>query len=123
MGYIIYTLENEKRKKMEETKMDLKSKIKEQKDKVAKWVKNNEVEIIILAPVVLGFVTKMTRIVCRCSSNAKNGKKVKRQVWDYSNGWYYTTRRDLTNDDKIEIARRRRSGEPLTDILESLNLI
>ena len=101
----------------------LKFKLKETKRKVESFVINNKETIIGLAPVILtvgGFVVK----------NATKAHNMKKQenlknlyCYDRSLGHYWKLRRELNNSEWVEIDRRKRAGEKLGDILESLKVL
>lgn len=44
-------------------------------------------------------------------------------IYDYSLGHHWTLRRDLTKTEMLEYKRRKESGEPIGDILESMRVL
>ncbi len=56
--------------------------------------------------------------------NLRKEEKIKREyVYDTSLGHYWNLRRKLSNQEWLDIERRRKSGECLGDILSSMNVL
>ena len=87
------------------------------------WCKNNKDMVIIVTPVLIGTAGKIIQ-------QAMRSKKVKKEedlhdlyCYDRSLGHYWRLRRELTNDEWLEIDQRKKNGERLGDILEELKVL
>lgn len=87
------------------------------------WVIDNKETIIVLAPVVIGVVTPVIKAVSKhiILGKAKDIKEL--YCYDRSLGHYWSLRRELTNNEWITIDRRKKCGERLADILESMRVL
>lgn len=84
---------------------------------------NNRAEILVLAPVVIGAVTAGTKAIGKHINLNKQENLKERYIYDTSLGHYWELKRKLSNDQWLEIEHRRRNGEILGDILESMRVL
>lgn len=102
---------------------DLKSKIKEKFNKGKEWIIDNKENIIVLAPIVIGIATPIVKTVSK-NVTLKRAKDVKElYCYDRSLGHYWSLKRELTNNEWITVDRRKKCGERLSDILESMKVL
>lgn len=110
--------------------MNIKEKALELKDKVIfktkqayQWCKENpEMAIAIGSAVFAGGKYLAKASIKR--SNIKAEEDVKNlYCYDRSLGHYWKLRRELRNDEWIEIDRRKQNGERLSDILYSMRVL
>ena len=102
---------------------DLKSKIKEKLNNGKDWVIDNKETVMVLAPIVIGFATPIVKAVSK-NITLKKAKDVKElYCYDRSLGHYWSLKRELTNNEWIAIDRRRKCGERLADILDSMKVL
>ena len=87
------------------------------------WVIDNKEAIIVLAPIVIGLATPIIKGVNKhiTLNKAKDVKEL--YCYDRSLGHYWSLRRELTNQEWITIDRRKKCGERLSDILESMRVL
>ena len=105
--------------KIENFKWRLKQKIRDGKE----WVIANKGVIITLAPVVIGGVTTIVKVVGRHVNLRKQESVKNLYCYDRSLGHYWSLRRELTNEEWIAIDRRKKNGERLADILDELKVL
>ncbi len=102
---------------------DLKSKLKGKFNKGKEWIIDNKENIIVLAPIVIGLATPIVKTVSK-HVTIKKAKDVKElYCYDRSLGHYWSLKRELTNNEWIAVDRRKKCGERLSDILESMKVL
>ena len=90
------------------------------------WCKENIETITLAAPVILGVfgsITKVARSMLRRSTMSREQKWKDTHFYDRSLGYYVKVRRKPTNNELATISRRKKQGEKLTDILDSMRLL
>ena len=102
-----------------EFKDKMSNKLREGKE----WVIRNKEAVIVLAPVVIGGLTTITKVVGRRTNLNKQESIKNLYCYDRSLGHYWRLKRELSNKEWLEIDRRKRSGEKLADILEELRVL
>lgn len=108
-----------KKEKIEDFKNGLKRKFRAGKA----WVIANKGVIITLAPVVIGGITTIVKVVGK-NVNLRKQESVKNlYCYDRSLGHYWSLRRELTNEEWVTIDRRKKNGERLADILDELKVL
>ena len=107
-----------------ETKwQSMKRKAKEKALNLWEWSKDNKEWLIIVVPAVAGVAATTIKVVGK-RINLHKQKNVKDlYCYDRSLGHYWALRRELTNQEWLEIDRRRKMGERLADILASFNVL
>ena len=93
--------------------------IREKTVKVQGWYYDHRQEILVLAPVVLAaikFGGKQVKL-----SKEKHLKED--YCYDRSLGHYWALRRTPSNQEWLEIDRRKRNGERMADILSDMRLL
>lgn len=127
---------------MEENVVDLKKFEKEQKRRERKekrkkkivavitWINDNRELALILIPAVIagtGFMVKGGISIAKGLIRTHNLKKEEAlkdlYCYDRSLGHYWKLRRELTNNEWIEIDQRKKNGERLSDILYELKVL
>lgn len=108
-----------KKEKFEEFKGKVKNKLRAGKE----WAMANKGIIITLAPVVIGGITTIVKVVGK-NVNLRKQESVKNlYCYDRSLGHYWSLRRELTNEEWVTIDRRKKNGERLADILDELKVL
>lgn len=116
------------------TKEEFKEKIKVKKWEFENWVTDkawrakmfwdqNKEYLVVLIPVVAGVGH---RVIGRANSmrRQKNEEYLKKQfMYDRRNGCYLEMRRKPTQNEYLEIDRRKKNGESLPSILSSMKLL
>ena len=101
----------------------IRQKYEEAKRKVEDFWNENAVAIMMAAPAVLGVVAKVMSVVGKHSKIRKEEMIKDKSVWDPVVGHYWRLKRKLTKDEWLYITKKRKSGEMLGDILESLHVL
>lgn len=108
----------------------IKRKLKDTKEKVSEWTRQNGTTIVKCAVAAGGlFVTVGLPIINMVNETRtknrldKQERDKKRRMYDRSLGCYVDLKRDLNKQDLTAINDRRAKGERLVDILNSMNLI
>ena len=109
--------------KVEEKKRKLKEKFEDFKAWCSCTWANHKEEIVILGPVVLGAATGLAKAGSRAYQTHSDNKHRDRETYDPRTGQYYTLKRKMSNNQKLELERRMSNGERKGDILRSMNLI
>lgn len=106
--------------------MNFKIEAKRKFDNVVYWIKENKEVVLIVVPIVSGVVGKafsLAKMTAR-RNNLNEEKELKElYVYDRSLGHYWKLRRPVRNSEWITINERKKHGESIGDILESLRLL
>ncbi len=117
MKYVI--IHNEDESLFERLKSEAQMRLQELKE----WVMEHKEAIVILTPVCIKGVTMISRIVIQYANTRKKETIKNEYCYDRSLGHYWRLRRNLSNEEWLEIDRRRKGGERLSDILMQLNVL
>lgn len=102
---------------------NFKSKMKEKFKNGKDWVVDNKETIIVLAPIVIGVAKPIIKTVSK-NITLRKAKDVKElYCYDRSLGHYWRLKRELTNNEWVTIDRRKKCGERLADILDSMKVL
>lgn len=104
-------------------KEKVRDKAHEVKEKTAEWIVQHKDEIIFWAPVVVGLASTGIKSVSKIISNRQQ-KQIK-ELYCYDNrlGHYWKLKREPTNNEWLEIDRRKKRGERLSEILDDLHIL
>lgn len=109
--------------KKEARKREFRQKIDEVKYRIGDWFNRNKEVVITLTPVIIGGVTTVIKVVGK-RVNIGKAKEVKElYCYDRSLGHYWRLRRELSNSEWLEIDRRKKNGERLSDILAEMRVL
>lgn len=92
-------------------------------DKAKKCWAENKAEIVALSALVSGVITKIVTWAIKRSNLNKEADNKELYCYDRSLGHYWKLRRRLTNDEWVEIDKRKKGGERLADILDDLRVL
>ena len=87
------------------------------------WVVRNKEAVITLAPIVIGGITTVAKVVGKRVNLHKQEDLKDLYCYDRSLGHYWKLRRELTNQEWLEIDKRKKNGERLSDILDELKVL
>lgn len=90
------------------------------------WIRNNPESFVAILGASIPLVSAIDKMFYRNYrkyENRKESRKEDRYIYDRSTGLHYYTRRRMSPNDKLEIERRKRNGEPMGLILRSMRLI
>lgn len=87
------------------------------------WVMKNKEAVFAATPVVIGGLTTITKVVGKRINLRKQEKLKDQYCYDRSLGHYWRLRRELTNKEWLEIDRRKKNGERLSDILDEMKVL
>lgn len=95
------------------------------KDQAVIWVKEHKDDILEATPVILSGAVTVVGLYksIKPTAGEKLDRKREKTLYDPHTGIRWDLRRKLTNDDRIEIVSRERSGESLDTILCDMRLI
>lgn len=97
--------------------------IAEKKEKAKKFVCEHKQEILAASIVVGGVALKGAKLLIKAHNLGKEEELKNRYVYDRSLGHYWKLRRELDNQEWVEIEQRRKNGERLGDILNELKVL
>lgn len=102
--------------------MTLREQMRETSNKIKSWAYENKGNIVY-GLYILGLVgTVATPFIRRTRRNCLDARREK-QIYDPSMGFYWETKRPLTNNQKLMIEQRHRNGEPYGKILRDMRLL
>ncbi len=87
------------------------------------FVIRNKEYLLTLTPVLIGGVTTVCKVVGKRMNLCKQKEVKDLYCYDRSLGHYWRLRRELSNKEWVDIDRRKRNGERLADILESMKVL
>lgn len=108
-----------KEQKRQEFKEKINSKIQSGKE----WFIRNKEAAITLTPIVIGGVTTVAKVVGKRINLGKQEDIKNLYCYDRSLGHYWRLRRELTNKEWLEIDRRKKNGDRLSDILSDMKVL
>ena len=101
----------------------LKLEAKKRFNKGIDWVMNNRDTLIVVVPLVTSAVYPIIKSVNK-HITIRHSKDLKDlYCYDRSLGHYWSLKRELANNEWIEVDRRKQRGERLSDILESMRVL
>lgn len=107
------------KEKFEDFKWNCKTKIRQG----CEWCKENPEIAIVVIPLVAKTGTSLVKAVSK-NVNLRKQESIKNlYCYDRSLGHYWSLRRELTNQEWLEVDRRKKAGERLADILESMKVL
>lgn len=104
-------------------KAELKQKAKEKYNSVKTWCANNTELALAIGSGVVGVVGWVAKTAVKVHSQHKEELLKNNYCYDRSLGHYWKLRRELTNSEWVEIDKRKKNGERLADILDSLKVL
>lgn len=87
------------------------------------FVIRNKEALIMLTPVAIKGVTTVTKVVGKHINLRKEESVKNLYCYDRSLGHYWSLKRELTNQEWLEIDRRKKNGERLADILSDFRVL
>lgn len=102
---------------------EVKYKIASKLNRFKYWVVQNKEMIIYMTPIVIGATATIVKVVGRYVNNKKSEDIKNLYCYDRSLGHYWALRRELTNNEWLEIDTRKKNGERLSDILSELKVL
>lgn len=107
----------------ESRKREFKEKVNSKIQNGKEWFNRNKEAVITLTPIIIGGVTTVTKVVGK-RVNLHKAEALKDQYcYDRSLGHYWKLKRELTNNEWLEIDKRKKNGERLADILDELKVL
>ena len=107
----------------EQKKREFKEKIISKINSGKQFIVRNKETIITLTPVVITGITTVSKVVNKRINLRKEENLKELYCYDRSLGHYWKLRRELTNDEWLEIDKRKKNGERLSDILDELKVL
>mgnify|MGYP004503689379 CR=1 FL=1 len=110
----------------EETKQNIKNKIKDTKTKVKesgrktlRWIDHNKEFVLMAGATVIGAGVKLAQ-----ARNKQRELDLRTNtIYDPSTGQRYRTRRAMSSSEQLEFEYRKKAGEPTGVILDDMNLL
>ena len=109
--------------KRESKKREFKEKVNTKIQNGKEWFVRNKEAVITLTPIVIGGITTITKVVGKHVNLHKEEALKDLYCYDRSLGHYWRLRRELTNQEWLEIDRRKKNGERLSDILSDMRVL
>lgn len=107
----------------EEKRAEFKARLSEKIQNGKEWIIRNKETVITLTPVVVGGITTVAKVVGKRINLRKQESLKDLYCYDRSLGHYWRLRRELSNQEWIEVDRRKRNGERLADILSDMRVL
>ena len=107
----------------EQKKREFKDKVLSKINRGREFIVRNKETIITLTPVIIGCITTVSKVVNKRINLRKEENLKDLYCYDRSLGHYWKLKRELTNDEWLEIDKRKKNGERLSDILDELKVL
>lgn len=95
----------------------------DKKAKVKQFAVEHKEQITVVSTVACVAAIKGAKLLIKAHNLQKEEDLKKLYVYDRSLGHYWHLRRELDNDEWVEIEQRRKNGERLGDILDELKVL
>lgn len=95
----------------------------DKKTKAETFCREHPAEAITIGCAIAGVAGKGIKFATKCVEANSEDRYRNRSIYDRRSGQYYQTRRDLTNRERMELARRYNNGELTGDILYDMGLL
>lgn len=93
-------------------------------DKVQDFIERNNKELlIVMVPVVISGLVTVSKVVVKRGNLNKEQQLKEKYCYDRSLGHYWALKRQLSNKEWLEIDKRKRNGEKLSDILSEMKVL
>lgn len=107
----------------EQKKREFKEKVNVKFQKGKEWIVRNKEAVVTLTPVVIGGIMTVVKVVGKRINLRKQENLKDLYCYDRSLGHYWALRRELTNQEWLEVDRRKKDGERLADILSDMKVL
>lgn len=97
--------------------------VQDKKDKATNWCYAHKNEILTYGPVVVSGIAAGAKMLSKHAALAKEQNLKDLYCYDRSLGHYWKLRRELTNEEWLEIDKRKKNGERLSDILDDMRVL
>lgn len=87
------------------------------------FIVRNKEQIIVLTPVIVSGVTTVVKVVGKRVNLHKEEDLKDLYCYDRSLGHYWRLRRELSNKEWLEIDKRKKDGQRLSDILSDMKVL
>ena len=108
-----------KEAKKRERKEKIQRKIRSGKD----WISRNKELVIGITPVAIGGITTVAKVVGKRVNLRKQEELKDLYCYDRSLGHYWRLKRELSNKEWLDVDRRKKNGERLSDILSEMKVL
>lgn len=115
-----------RKQKFEDWKFNTKTKLHDAGQRFSKWTVDHVQEIVIWSTIggtAAGLAAKGIHDVVKTNQISKQEKLQNEYCYDRSLGHYWALKRTPSNQEWVEIDRRKRNGERLADILSDMRLL
>ena len=104
-------------------KQKVKDTLENAKVKAGKWIVEHKEEIIFWSPIVVGLAGTGIKTAGKIIGNRQQKNLKDLYCYDPRLGHYWRLRREPTNNEWLEIDRRRKRGERLSEILDDMRIL
>ena len=87
------------------------------------WCKENKEILIVVVPAAAAAITGGAKLVGKIVDSNSEHNHQTLTCYDRSLGHYWKLKRELDNQEWVEIERRRKNGERLADILSEMRVL
>lgn len=116
----VYTMDE---LEMARKKAQIREWFQDKKVKAQNWCYAHKEKIITYGPYVVSGIAVGAKILSKRAALTKEEDLKNLYCYDRSLGHYWKLRRELTNDEWLEIDRRKKNGERLSDILADMRVL
>lgn len=107
----------------ETKKREFKAKVSAKLQKGKDWIVKYKNEIVTITPIVVGGIATVAKVVNRRTNLRKQEQLHDLYCYDRSLGHYWRLKRELSNNEWLEIDRRKKNGERLSDVLSDMKVL
>lgn len=90
-----------------------------------RWTEDHWHDILKATPIVLSTVAAGIKVakMIKGSAAEQHEARMSKCYYDPSTGLHWQLKRDMTNDERIELVQRKREGEYTEDILQDMKIL
>lgn len=96
---------------------------REKRKRIKEWAEQNPQMVVAGVTVALGLVGKGVKSLFKVIGASAADRKQQMKWYDPSLGHYWQLRRPMRKEEALEVNRRRKNGETLGDIFESMKIL
>lgn len=107
----------------EQRKREIKQKVTYKLQSAKNWVVRNKDWVVTVTPVVFTGLVTISKVMIKRINLRKQEQLKDLYCYDRSLGHYWRLKRELSNKEWLEIDKRKKNGERLSDILSELKVL
>lgn len=102
---------------------DFKQSIRHRYDKTKKWCSENKDLALLIGMFGVSVIGWAAKWVAPSIDERRENRRLRSRIYDPQNGGYLYVKKPLTTAQMVELDRRRRAGQSVTQALDEMNVL